>query len=191
MEISVRDAVTVLHGMIFGAALLLALSGIAVAVYATSAAGSPWSPTRAQRRALTLALALAALLAWVTVLLGAYAVYPWYRAHAPAGTLDLSGFPQRLLLSDPRTAGWHDLGMEWKEHIAWFAPLSLTAAASLFARYGTKLRALRALRNALLGLIGLAFASACVAGFFGPMLNKHAPVRGGATIVIMHGGSHD
>jgi len=43
----------------------------------------------------------------------------------------------------------------------------------------------------LLGLIGLVFASACVAGFFGPMLNKHAPVRGGATIVILHGGSHD
>ena len=191
MEISVRDAVTVLHGMLFGAAFLLTLSGIAVAVYATSARGSHWSPTPAQLRTLSIYLALAAVVAWITVLLGAYAVYPWYRAHPPAGTVDLSGFPQRLLLADPRTAGWHDLGMEWKEHIAWFAPLSLTAAAYLFARYGSHLHALRSLRNAVLGLVALAFASACVAGFFGAMLNKHAPVRGGATIVLMHGDAHE
>lgn len=190
MEITLRDAMTVVHGMFFGAALLLAFSGAAVGLYAMSASSSPWTTTPAQRTAFSFYLAAMALLAWIAVLLGAYVIYPWYRARPPAGTLDLGGFPQRLLMSNPLTTGWHDIGMEWKEHIAWFAPISLTAAAYIFARYGAALHSLRSLRNALLGLIALAFASACVAGFFGAMLNKHAPVRGGPTLVLMHGEAH-
>lgn len=38
-------------------------------------------------------------------------------------------FPQRLLMSSPATIGWHSLGMEWKEHVAWFAPISITNLA--------------------------------------------------------------
>jgi hypothetical protein len=190
MEITVRDAMTVVHGMLFGAILLLAFSGAAVALYAMSAASNAWTPTRAQRNAFSLYLTVMAIIAWATVLLGAYLIYPWYRARPPAGTIDLSGFPQRLLMSSPLTTGWHDIGMEWKEHLAWFAPISLTAAAYIFARYGASLHSLRSLRNALMGLIALAFASACIAGFFGAMLNKHAPVRGGPTLVLMHGETH-
>jgi len=36
----------------------------------------------------------------------------------------------------------------------------------------------------------LAFVAAGVAGFFGAMLNKYAPIRGGAKFVLMHGDSH-
>ncbi len=190
MEITVRDAVTVVHGMFFGALLLVAVSAAAMGVYATSTPTGHWTPSPAQHRRLSFYLAVVALLAWITVLLGAYAVYPWYRAHAPAGITDLSIYPQRLLMSDPSTAGWHDLGMEWKEHVAWFAPISLTVVAFLFARYGSYLYALRSLRHAVYGLIALAFLSACVAGFFGAMLNKYAPVRGGSTIVLMHAKAH-
>jgi len=190
MEITVRDAVTVVHGMFFGAALLLAFTGAAVALCATSSSRNPWLATPPQRRALNVYLGVMAALAWTAVLLGAYAVYPWYRAIPPAGTVDLSAFPQRLLMSNPLTTGWHDIGMEWKEHVAWFAPIGLTAVAFIHARYGARLHAMRSLRNAVLGLIVLAFASASVAGFFGAMLNKHAPVRGGATLVLMHGESH-
>jgi hypothetical protein len=81
--------------------------------------------------------------------------------------------------------------MEWKEHIAWFAPISLTAAAFLVARYGAHLHELQRVRRALVGLIALAFVSAGVAGFFGAMLNKYAPIRGGAHIVLLHADSHD
>ncbi|HEV2700162.1 MAG TPA: hypothetical protein VGV09_00920 [Steroidobacteraceae bacterium] len=190
MEITVRDALTVVHGMFFGALLLLAFTGAAVGLYATSASSQPWMLTPAQRRFLSMYLAFMAVLAWATVFLGAYAIYPWYRAHAPAGTADLSGYPQRLLISSPLTTGWHDIGMEWKEHLAWFAPICLTAAAAIFAKYGTHLRSLKPLRNALFGLITLSFLAASVAGFFGAMLNKHAPVRGGADIVLMDGQSH-
>jgi len=190
MEITVRDAVTVVHGMFFGALLLLAVSAAAMGLYATSAPTSRWTLSPTQHRLLSIYLAFVALLAWITVLLGAYAVYPWYRAHPPAGVTDLSGYPQRLLMSSPSTTGWHDIGMEWKEHVAWFAPISLTGVAFLFARFGNHLHALQSLRRAVFSLIALAFLSACVAGFFGAMLNKYAPVRGGSTIVLRHAQSH-
>jgi hypothetical protein len=191
MEISFRDAVTVIHGMLFGALLLLAFTGAAVGLYAISAPQGRWVPTAAQHKWLARYVAVMALLAWLAVLLGAYAVYPWYRAHPPAGLTDLSGFPQRLLMSSPTTTGWHDIGMEWKEHIAWFAPISLTTAAYLMHRYGPYLHAMQSARRALLGLVALAFVAAGVAGFFGAMLNKYAPVRGGAPIMLMRGDSHD
>jgi hypothetical protein len=191
MEITFRDAVTVVHGTLFGALLMLAFTGAAVGLYAISAPQGRWVPTAAQHKGLARYVPVMALLAWLAVLLGAYAVYPWYRAHPPAGLTDLSGFPQRLLMSSPRTTGWHDIGMEWKEHIAWFAPISLTTAAYLVWRYGPHLHALQSVRRALLGLVALAFVAAGVAGFFGAMLNKNAPVRGGARIVLMQGDSHD
>jgi hypothetical protein len=143
MEISLRDAVTVVHGMFFAALLLLAFTGAAVGLYAISTPEGRWNITPAQLRWLSWYVTLIAPLAWLTVLLGAYAVYPWYRAHPPAGLTDLSGYPQRLLLSSPTTSQWHDTGMEWKEHTAWFAPISLTAAAFLVARYGAHLHQLR------------------------------------------------
>jgi hypothetical protein len=190
MEISLRDAVTVVHGMIFGALLLLMFTGAAAGLYVSSASSNHWTPGARQRRFYSIYLAVMALLAWLAVLVGAYAVYPWYRAHAPAGLTDLSGYPQRLLMSRPSTTGWHDIGMEWKEHIAWFAPISLTAVAYLVARYGRHLHAMQSLRRAVVALLALAFFSAAVAGFFGAMLNKYAPVRGGARIVLMHGERH-
>ena len=74
-----------------------------------------------------------AVLAWLTVLTGAYIIYPWYRAVPPPGTANLAAFPQRLLLSSPATIGWHSIGMEWKEHVAWLVPISITMAAAVFA----------------------------------------------------------
>lgn len=190
MEITVRDAVTVVHGMLFGALLLLAFSGAVMLLHVSSASKSFLALTPAQHRAGVIYLATMALLAWATVLIGAYAVYPWYRAIPPAGTLTLAAYPQRLLLSSPLTSGWHEIGMEWKEHIAWFAPISLTAVAALFARYGRHLHEMRALRHTVLGLVLLAFCCTCVAGFFGAMLNKYAPVRGGPTVVLIRGEAH-
>jgi hypothetical protein len=80
------------------------------------------------------------VLAWAAVLSGAYAIYPWYRAAPPPGTVDLSMFPQRLLMSSPATIGWHSLGMELKEHVAWFAPISITWSRSSSSGMATILR---------------------------------------------------
>jgi hypothetical protein len=184
MELSFRDAATVVHGMGFGAFLLLAFSGAFVGLYATTVSRRPWLPDDRERKLFAAYLAAMAGLAWLAVFAGAYVIYPWYRAHPPAGA-DLAGYPQRLLMSNPATTGWHDIGMEWKEHIAWLAPISLTACAYLFARYGARLRTMKGLRNALIGLVLIAFVATGVAGFFGAMLNKFAPVRGGADIVLL------
>jgi hypothetical protein len=190
MEITFRDAITVVHGMFFGALLLLAFTGAAIGLYAISATNS-WVPSRKQRSFFASYLAMMALLAWATVLLGAYAIYPWYRAHPPGGTLDLTVYAQRLLMSSSTTSGWHDIGMEWKEHIAWLAPITLTAVAYIFLHYGTDLRTHKPLRNAVFALLILGFIAAGVAGFFGAMLNKYAPVRGGPTIILMQGERHE
>jgi hypothetical protein len=191
LEITVRDAVTVVHGMGFGALLLLGFSGAFVGLHAMSHSSTPSRLAASERRLFILYLAGLALLAWMAVFAGAYLVYPWYRAHPPAGAVDLTGFPQRLLMSNPATTGWHDIGMEWKEHIAWFSPISLTALAYLAWRYGASLGHVKGLRAAVFGLTLLAFTATGVAGFFGAMLNKYAPVRGGHEIVLMKAQSHD
>ncbi|HUO02223.1 MAG TPA: hypothetical protein VMU31_05560 [Rhizomicrobium sp.] len=187
MEITLHDAVTVLHGMGFGGLLLLTFSGAGFAIYSVAMSGSNWTPTEREGRFLGLYFSAMAGLAWLAVIAGAYLVYPWYRARPPAGTTDLSGYPQRLLMSNPMTAGWHDIGMEWKEHLAWFAPLCLTAVAYIFLAYRGQLRRHKGLREAAIALLALAFFATAVAGFFGAMLNKNAPVRGGRTIVLMAG----
>jgi hypothetical protein len=191
MEITLRDAVTVLHGMGFGGLLLLTFSGAGIVLYAVCVSGSSWTPTEREGHFLGLYFSVMAALAWLAVLAGAYLVYPWYRARPPAGTTDLSGYPQRLLMSNPATTGWHDIGMEWKEHLAWFAPMCLTAVAYIFLKYRGQLRRYWGMREAVIGLIALAFFATAMAGFFGAMLNKNAPVRGGRNIVILGSENHD
>jgi hypothetical protein len=189
MEITLRDAVTVMHGMGFGGLLLLAFSGAGMVLYAVCISGSSWAPTEREGRFLGLYFSVMAGLAWLAVFAGAYLVYPWYRARPPAKIADLSAYPQRLLMSNPATAGWHDIGMEWKEHLAWFAPICLTAVAYIFLKYRGQLRRHWGMREAVIGFVVLAFLATATAGFFGAMLNKNAPVRGGANIVLMGGKS--
>ena len=185
MQMTVRDMLTVLHGMCFGALFLLAFSGALVGLYRMTAGGPATLPRRDQRL-LAAYLVVMVLLGWAAVLSGAYVIYPWYRAIPPAGA-DLHDFPQRLLLSDPATAGWHDLGMEWKEHVAWVAPITMTMAAYVFIRYRAWGARFRGLFAAVFAFAVVAFLAAGTAGAFGAFLNKFAPVRGGATVILMHG----
>ena len=191
MELTFRDLVTVLHGMGFGALFMLAFSGAIGVVYASAAGGPGWATPAAHQRMFRFYLISMAALAWLTVLSGTYLVYPWYRAVPPHGVTDLAAYPQRLLLSSPMTAGWHDLGMEWKEHVAWFTPIIMTMVAYVFITYGPQLAHLRALRRAVLGFTAVAFAATAVAGGFGAMLNKAAPVRGGAAVIAIPDNHHD
>src|SRR5450432_2254307 len=101
MVISVRDLITLLHGMGFGALFMLAFSGAIGVIYATAVGGASWRPSPWHDRMFRFYLISMAALAWLTVLSGSYVVYPWYRATPPAGTTDLSEYPQRLLLSNP------------------------------------------------------------------------------------------
>ena len=189
MEITARGLWTMIHGMGFGALYLLACSGAIVEVcrrYSPSASAEAAGEGDGFLRAYLLTMAV---LAWLAVLTGAYIIYPWYRAAAPAGATDLAGFPQRLLMSSASTSAWHSMGMEWKEHIAWLTPISVTMACAVFFRYGRNLRSQPQLRNAILGFLAASFLAAGIAGFWGAMLNKNAPVTGGATIRLMQGAS--
>jgi len=117
-----------------------------------------------------------AIMAWLTVITGTYAVYPWYRAKPPAGA-DLTQFPRSYLLANTHLAEWHKFGMEWKEHVAWLSPILATAVAYVVIRYGSKLAHEQKIRQALMLLFTLAFLAAGVAGLFGAFINKVAPIR--------------
>jgi len=186
MEITERALWTLIHGMGFGALYLLACSGGLVGLYQLTASPAPES-TPSRERFVRTYLLIMVMLAWASVLIGTYVVYPWYRAAPPPGTTDLSMFPQRLLMSSPATIGWHSLGMEWKEHVAWFVPISITMVAFVFIRYGRHLGNHRQLRAAVLVFAAASFVAAGVAGFFGAMINKYAPVQGGHTVQLIRG----
>jgi len=190
MEISARGLWTLMHGMGFGALYLLACSGAVIELRRWNRASDGNETATRDAAFLKWYLMAMAALAWMTVLTGTYVIYPWYRAAAPAGLADLSSFPQALLKAKASTAGWHSLGMEWKEHVAWLTPISITMAAAVAARYARSLRDHPQLRAAVLVFTFVSFLSAGVAGFFGAMLNKHAPVEGGSTIQVMDGEQH-
>lgn len=189
MEFTTRGLWTLIHGMGFGALYLLACSGALVELWRRYAPSEPAAATGRDERFMRVYLIAMAALAWLAVLTGTYLIYPWYRAAAPAGTADLAGFPQRLLLAHANTAAWHSIGMEWKEHVAFFVPIAVTMAAAVFVQYGRSLRDHGALRRSVLGFLAVSFLSAGIAGFFGAMLVKHAPVEGGTTLTILQGES--
>ena len=187
MEISTRDLLTVLHGMGFGALFMLAFSGAMVELYRMSAVGAPTQPTIRGQNLLACYLIGMAVLAWLTVFSGAYIVYPWYRAVPPAGVTDLAEYPRRLLLSSGKTSEWHNVGMEWKEHVSWLAPIAMTMVAYVTLKYRRAITRPRRVRTAVLGFAVAAFIATGIAGAFGAFLNKYAPVRGGAVIILMEG----
>jgi len=187
MEITTHDFWTVVHGMGFGALFMLAFSGAIAELYHLSTAGPSYQQSERDRMLLNLYLIAMVVVAWLTVFSGIYVVYPWYRAVPPAGTTDLSLFPRRLLLSSGKTSEWHNVGMEWKEHVAWLAPIAMTMVAYVTMKYGRAITRPRYMRTAVLGFVVAAFVATGVAGAFGAFLNKYAPIRGGSTIVFMGG----
>jgi hypothetical protein len=187
MEVSTHDLVTVLHGMGFGALFMLAFSGALVELYRISAPGVPAQMSAREQQVLGFYLLAMVVLAWLTVFSGAYIVYPWYRAVPPAGVTDLANYPRRLLLSTGQTSEWHNIGMEWKEHVAWLAPIAMTMVAYVTWKYGRAIIQHRNMRIGVLGFAVAAFLATAIAGAFGAFLTKYAPVRGGSIIILMHG----
>ena len=187
MEISLRDLMAVLHGMGFGVLFMLAFSGAIGVIYATAVTDARWQPGASDSRMFRFYLISMAVLAWLTVLSGVYIVYPWYRAVPPPGTTDLAMYPQQLLQSNPLTAGWHNYGMEWKEHIAWLTPIAMTMVAYVFIKYGPGLARFSQLRRAVLGFTAVAFFATAIAGMCGAFLTKFAPVHGGPEIILLQG----
>src|ERR1700744_5737941 len=135
MEITSRSLWTLVHGMGFGAFFLLACTGALVEFYRRFLARAE-PLIESDSPFLKVYLFAMTFFAWLAVLTGTYIVYPWYRATPPPGVADLSGYPQKFLMAHATTIGWHSIGMEWKEHVAWLAPILITMAAVVVARYG-------------------------------------------------------
>lgn len=187
MEITSRSFWELVHGMGFGGLYLLACSAAIVELARRYSPGAETPVSAGDVIFLRVWLVAMAGIAWITVLTGAYVIYPWYRAVPPAGMSALHAFPQALLKSSPATTEWHSLGMEWKEHVAWFAPISITMAAGMAVQYSRRLKDHAQLHTAVLVFVVVSLVSAGIAGVFGAMIDKKAPVEGGPTIKISGG----
>ncbi len=187
MEITVRALASEIHGMLFGGFFLMAIFGVVVELFRSAHVEEPSKLTARGYSLERLYLIVTAGLGWVAVLLGAYIVYPWYRAIPPAGVTNLAGYPQHLLMSSPLTTGWHGLGMEWKEHISWLAPIAMTMVAYVLIKHRLAMKKYPQIRTAVLVFALVALVSASVAGFFGAMIDSNAPVKGGTTIHLVRG----
>lgn len=179
MSLTFKESLTALHGLILGAAFLLAFTGGFAGLWGFRSDWLTSDGAKAAVRKTMLSTWTMAALAWATVLIGTYALYPWYRAKPPADMtgIQLQGYPRSVLLANVGTAGWHELGMEWKEHIAWLAPILATTVAFVVTRQRRQLLHNTRLRRALLFLFAVSFFCAAVAGFFGAFINKAAPLR--------------
>jgi hypothetical protein len=175
MELTFRELITAVHGMLFGGFFLMALFGVLVLLLDRQLASPRWQ---------SVYLIAMTALGWAAVLTGAYVIYPWYRAVAPAGA-DLALYPKFLLTAHPSTAGWHSLGMEWKEHVAWIAPMAATMVTFVLLKHRATWNAHRQVRTTVLGFTAAAFLAAAIAGGWGAMINKKAPVQGGQTYQLM------
>jgi hypothetical protein len=164
-----REWWTVIHGMGFGALYLLAFAGALAGLYSLRPAWVTDAGVVERMRRLKVGVVAMAVAAWGTVVTGTWIVYPWYRDPA-------ADSPKSTLLADPDTADWHDFGMEWKEHIAWFSPILATVVAFIVVYYGTNLVRHDRVRRTAITLLVLSFLFAGIAGAFGAFITKVAPV---------------
>lgn len=169
MEMTTREFWTVLHGLLFGSLYLLAFAGGAAGLWSLRPGLLTEAGIAERMRRLTRGVWVMAVTCWLTVISGTYVVYVWYRDPVPES-------PRSLLLANPATAMWHTFGMEWKEHVAWLAPILATAVAFLVTWYGRELLERQEIRRATFRLFALAFGAAAIAGLLGAFLNKVAPI---------------
>jgi hypothetical protein len=153
-----------------GALFLLAFAGGLAGIYSLRPSWLTHTGLRERIVRLNVGTTAMAVIAWLTVITGTWIIYPWYRDAAPTSA-------KSLLLANPNLAGWHNFGMEWKEHIAWIAPMLATAVAYIVIRYGLRLANMPKVRQAVLALFIIAFAAAGIAGLFGALITKAAPVH--------------
>jgi hypothetical protein len=171
MEFSYRETMALLHGIILGAFILLAFTGGLVEMWNLRTVEGVEDPRLTGRiRRVQIGTVLMAAVAWATVAVGTFIVYPWYRERTPDS-------PRSQLLANPDTKDWHEFGMEWKEHIGWISPVLATVVAVAAVFYGRRLATDNRFRYIMMGIFVLAFVVAAIAGIFGALITKKAPVQ--------------
>ena len=177
MSMDYREVWAVIHGMIFGLIFLLGFGGAIYALYSLRQDWQTQQGLERNARNIKIYMWILAACVWAAVLTGTYIVYPWYRATPPQGTYDLSAYPRYFLISSAATEGWHEFGMEWKEHVAFLAPIAATVTAYAASYFGPRLARYKQERRAIMIFFIFAFATAAAAGLFGALITKAAPVR--------------
>ena len=177
MQITSRELWTVLHGMVFGFIFLLGFTGALYGIYSLKPGWQTDEGAAKNMRILKIYLWVLVFFVWGAVLTGTYIVYPWYRAAPTTGAYDFSAFPRYFLLSSSSTELWHEFGMEWKEHVAFLAPIAATVTAFIVTYYGPALASKPFERKIVLIFFIAAFAAAAAAGLFGALITKVAPVH--------------
>ncbi|MBW8060507.1 MAG: hypothetical protein FVQ78_09355 [Solirubrobacterales bacterium] len=169
MDLATREFWALIHGLVLGGGFLLAFAGGFAGLYSLKPGLVTGTGIAERTRRLVVGTTAMATIAWVTVITGTWIVYPWYREDTPTS-------PRSELLANPDTAEWHKFGMEWKEHVAWIAPMLATAAAFVVLYYRTDLIKNQTARKIALGLFVAAFAVAVIAGILGALITKKASV---------------
>lgn len=182
MNITDRELWTLVHGMGFGALYLLAFAGGLAGLYSLRPQLLTVEGISERLPRLRWGTIIMAVLMWLTVIVGTFVVYPWYRA-APAEGIDravqseeLRQYPRYWLLANEETAQFHEFGMEFKEHVAWITPFLATAVAYAVYRYGKELTQNKTARNMIIALFALSFLVAGIAGVLGALITKAAPL---------------
>lgn len=178
MELTSKELWGLIHGVGLGGLFLLAFAGGLAGLFSMRPEWLTTAGMRDRVRQLDIGTWVMAVVAWLTVITGTFVVYVWYRAKPPEGIEGeaLRDFPRYYLLASEKLAHWHTFGMEWKEHVAWFAPFLATAVAFVVWKYRDELAYNTRLRNLALVLFVVAFAAAGIAGLFGALITKAAPI---------------
>jgi ABC-type uncharacterized transport system permease subunit len=155
----------------FGALFLLAFAGIMAEVFALQPLLETAEGVRRHIRRLKIGTTAMMIAAWGTVLTGTWIVYPWYREKVPTS-------PRSILLSSPDTELWHKFAFEWKEHVAWIAPILMTLVVFLVFYYGASMVKNDRIRKVTLAILLLTFGISALAGAIGAFVTKVAPVIG-------------
>lgn len=167
---------TLLHGMGLGGFFLLTFTAVLYGLWTLQPELMTPNGLRERLRMLNIGTSLMAVAVWLTVITGTYVLYPRYRAPAPDGATDLSAYPRSFLKANDTLAFWHSFGMEWKEHVAWIAPILATIVAYIVWRYGEQLANDKRLRQMTMILFVIAIVAVGIAGIFGALITKNAPL---------------
>lgn len=172
-----RSILTMVHGIVLGGAVMLALSAALFSLWTTGMGRSFGAAPDDRSRALGRLSVFIAVLLWLTVLTGTYVIFPPYRATPPASLADLSAYPRSMILANPATAWLHTFAMESKEHVPWIASMLATAVAFVSVRYPSRLRGEAKIRKLAMALLAICLLLASYVALLGVFVNKVAPLE--------------
>lgn len=172
-----RSIWTMVHGIGLGGAALLALAVSLFAIYLVQRRDESGGLAGAVGGPFAGLTAFAALMLWLTAVVGTYVVFPPYRAAPPEGTTSLAQYPRSMLLANPETAWLHSFAMETKEHLPWTVAMLATAVAFVAWRYRGQLLMDAPMRRIGGLLLAICFGAVGYISLLGVFVNKVAPLH--------------